>query len=207
MADEKALISFAVFAGGVSGNQVSAFTTAFAETQVRMASTVVMRLNLITNKNVHESMISEEELFSQFLEADVYIILGHIHQGNPQWSAVTVKDLFCSLHGHIGWPEFKYLKCPVLTQDKHEYIKRCHMITIPTLRLDFCNDQTDEIFAFTSAHNEDQGWILKLPFTTNGEGIKFCKSVVDILRNQKRNAIEYGHRMPYSLLQPCLENR
>ena len=84
MADEKALISFAVFAGGVSGNQVSAFTTAFAETQLRMASTVVMRLNLITNKNVNESMMSEEELFSQFLEADVYIILGHIHQGNPQ---------------------------------------------------------------------------------------------------------------------------
>jgi len=79
-ADERAVISIAVFAGGVNGNQVSAFTTAFAETQLRMASTVHMRLNLITNKNVHESMMSEEELFSQFLEADIYVILGHHSQ-------------------------------------------------------------------------------------------------------------------------------
>jgi hypothetical protein len=48
---------------------------------------------------------------------------------------------------------------------------------------------------------------LKLPFTTNGEGLKFCKTTGDVINQARKNAADFGHRMSYSMLQPCLANR
>jgi len=198
----------AAFAGGSSGHQVSAFQVAFAEVQLRFATRAVLTLKLITNKTAHERLMSEQELFDELLDGDIYFILGHIHQGNPQWSAVLIQELLLTLRGRVGWPEGKHLSCPVLTQDKEQYIKNCHMICLPTLRIEFSNaDFTDEVTEFIHRHNEGCGWVLKLPFTTNGEGLKFCKSLEDITHFARKNAHEFGHRMSYSMLQPCLKNR
>jgi len=196
------------FAGGSRGSQLSAFSIAFTEVQLRMATQVVLTLKLITNKTVHETSMSEEELFAELLGGDIYIVLGHIHQGNPQWSAILIQELLLMLRGRVGWPERKHLSCPVLTQDKYKYIQSCHMITLPTLKIDFANaDFIDEVTEFIKLHNEGCGWVLKLPFTTNGEGLKFCKSLEEIIRMARKNAKQFGHRMSYSMLQPCLENR
>lgn len=202
-------LTFGVFAGGIGGSLVTAFTVEFGKAQISFAAHVSLRLNLISNKQVHESGMSEQELFHRLNEADVYVILGHIHQGNPQWSAVVIQELLTELKAtrKVGWPERKHLTCPVFTQDKYQYIHKCHMVTIPTLRLDFGEDLTDEIFAFMSVHDEGHGWILKLPFITNSEGLKFCRSHIEVLQEARRHATTFGHRMAYSLLQPCLANR
>ena len=201
-------INVAAFAGGVSGSQLAAFTIAFADVQLRYASKVELRLTVTTNKQVHEKLMSEEELLDQLSDADIYFIFGHIHQGNPQWSAIVIQELLLKLRGHLGWPEWKHLRCPILTQDKHKYLKSCHMITIPTLKSDFdCVDFTAEVLEFTDSNDEGCGWVLKLPFTTNGEGLKFCKAPADVIKQARKNAAEFGHRMSYSMLQPCLANR
>jgi hypothetical protein len=207
--DTRPVITFGVFGGGVSGHQVSAFCTTFAQVQLSFATRVSLRLNLITNKLVHERNMSEEEVFQQLHEADVYLILGHMHQGNPQWSAITVLDLLSVLQcsSKIGWPQRRHLTCPVFTQDKGRYIEKCRVVTIPTLKLNFGEDQLGELLDFVSKHEEGNGWVLKLPFTTNAEGIKFCKSPQAIIDEADRHAKNFGHRMSYSLLQPCLANR
>ena len=139
--DTRPVITFGVFGGGVSGHQVSAFCTTFAQVQLSFATRVSLRLNLITNKLVHERNMSEEEVFQQLHEADVYLILGHMHQGNPQWSAITVLDLLSVLQcsSKIGWPQRRHLTCPVFTQDKGRYIEKCRVVTIPTLKLNLEN--------------------------------------------------------------------
>ena len=104
------------FAGGSSCSQVSAFTVAFAEVQLRLATQVVLTLKFITNKTAHETLMSEQDLFAELLGGDIYFILGHIHQGNSQWSALLIQEYLLTLRGRIGWPEAKHLMCPVLTQ-------------------------------------------------------------------------------------------
>jgi len=42
----------------------------------------------------------------------------------------VMKDL---LFDHPGWPNGIYLTCPIFTQNKIVYIKRCQQITNPTL--------------------------------------------------------------------------
>jgi hypothetical protein len=173
-----------------------------------MATQVVLTLKLITNKTVHETLMSEEELIGELLGGDIYFVLGHIHQGNPQWSAILIQELLLTLRGRVGWPEGKHLSCPVLTQDKYKYIRSSHMITLPTLKIDFANaDFIDDVVEFIKLHDEGCGWILKLPFTTNGEGLNFCKSLEEIIHMARKSAKDFGHRMSYSMLQPCLQNR
>ena len=123
-------LTFGVFAGGIGGSQVTAFTVEFGKAQISFAAKISLRLNLISNKQVHESGMSEQELFHRLNEADVYVILGHIHQGNPQWSAVVIQELLTELKAtrKVGWPERKHLTCPVFTQDKYQYIHKCHMV-------------------------------------------------------------------------------
>jgi hypothetical protein len=198
-------IKVAAFAGG---SQLKAFEIAFADVKLSIASRVEIVLDLTTNKNIHENSMSEEALFDHLSDADLYFILGHVHQGNPQWSAIIIQDLMLKLRGRLGWPGWKHLRCPILTQDKHKYLKSCHMITIPTLKLDFdCVDFTPAVLEFTDSNDEGCGWVLKLPFTTNGEGLKFCKTPADVIKQARKNAADFGHRMSYSMLQPCLANR
>jgi hypothetical protein len=134
---------------------LEAFKIAYADMKLRFASRFEIVLNLITNKIIHENLMSEEELFDQLSATDLYFILGHVHQGNPQWSAVTIQNLMLKLRGHLGWPEWKHLSCPILTQDKYRYINSCRMITIPTLKLAFdATDFTEEVFQFAESHDE-----------------------------------------------------
>jgi len=189
------------------GPQVDAFTTAFERVSASLQSTVDMRLNLITNKVVGESHMTECEIVDELMKCDVHVILGHMHQGNPQWSPVELYYHLNRLNNHVGWPSGENLRCPVFQQDKYRYISKCPELTIPSLKLEFGRDWTDEILEFTSSHDEKHGWIVKLPFTTNSEGISFCKTTVDVLAAAQSKYDKFGHRIPYAILQPCLANR
>ena len=102
MESECPRLAVVAFAGGSGGSQISAFTIAFTEVQLQMATQVVLTLKLITNKTVHETLMSEQELIAELMGGDIYIVLGHIHQGNPQWSAILIQESLLTLRGRVG---------------------------------------------------------------------------------------------------------
>lgn len=206
--DQRKIISFNVFAGGSCGQQVEPFTNAFSQVQLETAMRLDIRLNLWKNKEARTKIVSEEELFEWLgAEGNIHVILGHIHQGNGYWSPLEIQHRLPKLSKHVGWPSGDQLKCPVLSQDKFAYISKCKEICIPTLMVEFGIDCIDSILDFTSMHNEGYGWICKLPYSTNGEGLSFCKTVDEVVLAIAKKERDHGTRLPYSLIQPCLENR
>jgi hypothetical protein len=54
---------------------------------------------------------------------------------------------------------------------------------------------------------ENNGWVLKAPYTTNSHYIRYPKNfenVVQYIKNANRDLFE---TMPYVMLQPCMQNR
>jgi hypothetical protein len=159
-------------------------------------------------KEVREERFSESDLVAWLRSADAHVILSHVHQGNNHWNAQLVEaELRTQLSEHLGWPSGQQLQCPVFLQDKYSYLSQCPEISIPTLQVSFDGDMIPEILQFTELHSEGNGWIVKLPFCTNGEGMAFCKTEGDIIDAIERRKQEFGHRFSYALLQPCLKNR
>ena len=69
--------------------------------------------------------------------------------------------------------------CPVFTQDKYKYIDQLPEFCNKTLQipLPFKDDQSHcTIESFLSANDHGSGWVVKLPYTTNGHAIEFCNS-------------------------------
>ena len=151
--------------------------------------------------------ISEEQLIDWLAAGDVHIILNHIHQGNPQLNAESIKVALRRISSHVGWPSAHHLECQVFLQDKFEYISKCPEISTPTLRVPFGVDMIPEILHFTTLHDEGAGWVVKLPYVTNSEGLSFCKTEGDIIDSIERKSSQYGNRMSYAMVQPCLANR
>jgi hypothetical protein len=200
-------ITFRVFAGGQTSSQVGPFTTAFAHAQMQMASQANIQIEIIYNKDLKTNEFSEERLITWLAGADVYVILNHIHQGNPHLNAETIKLAVRRLESHVGWPSGHHLECPVFLQDKYEYISKCPEISTPTLRVSLGVDMIPEILHFTTLHDEGNGWVVKLPFTTNAEGLTFCKNEGDIIDAIDRKSSQFQDRMSYAMVQPCLANR
>ena len=59
---------------------------------------------------------------------------------------------------------------------------------------------------FTIQNNEGCGWVLKAPFTTNSEHVRFPKSF-DALMECLMTCSRDQSRFPYIIIQPCLYNR
>ena len=146
--------------------------------------------------------------------SDVHFILGHIHQGVIEKTEWDVEELYKELQRlrqHIGWPNQKFLSCPILTQDKLEYLK-CHDNTNPTLRVsmpkvtkvidkstrkeEFSYSLTSiEILSISSwctANTEGFGWVVKAPYTTNKGCRHFCNSTDAVINSLKNIAKRFG---------------
>ncbi len=46
-----------------------------------------------------------------------------------------------------------------------------------------------------------------MPYTTNREFVKYAKTAEDILRYVLLAREIYGTRVPYAMIQPCLQNK
>lgn len=70
-----------------------------------------------------------------------------------------------------------------------------------------------EIIRFLREHTtvkKSPRYVLKLPFVTNSEGLKFPKSVPEVFEALLIANMKYfikHNRLPYAILQPCLVNR
>ena len=57
--------------------------------------------------------------------------------------------------------------------------------------------------------NEENGcgWVIKAPFTTNCESVRFPKSYPEMLRFMGSLSKKYYGHLPYLMIQPCMFNR
>lgn len=60
---------------------------------------------------------------------------------------------------------------------------------------------------FMKDNNESCGWVVKAPFTTNGESVRFAKSLDRILYFLRAASKKYFGEIPYIMIQACMFNR
>ena len=112
-------------------------------------------------------------------------------------------------------------------QHKFSYLSGIPQFVNPTLAIQFpeverrddggvvtfTSNSTDEDFDtpqlrhFLNTTNEGEGWILKLPFVTMREGLKWCRSLDKVLQELSIATAKFGGRIPYAMIQPRLHNR
>jgi hypothetical protein len=153
-------------------------------------------------KNVREKGWSPGELVTWLLDCNIHIILTHPHQGHKIWNCHEVYQSIERLRDHKGFPTGQQLDCPVFRQDKFCYVDSLTHITIPTFRMNL--DQSlgahEQILAmymplrkFCESVGGENGWVVKLPFVTNCEAIKFPRTFDAILDRFEISLEHYSH--------------
>jgi len=121
-----ATIKIAVLASGRDNAQLKCFMTA-VDICANMHRLEKPEYDFITTERVRMEFETPTDLIDRVLEADIHFVLGHIHQNVielTEWSAEELYSEFKRLHYHPGWPWGIQLDCPVLTQDKYDYLTR-----------------------------------------------------------------------------------
>lgn len=80
------------------------------------------------------------DLVSWLLDADMYFIISHLHQGLLDillWNMNDLKSQLKLLYNGTGFPSRDNLYCPVFLQDKYVYLNALADNCNPTLRIDF----------------------------------------------------------------------
>jgi hypothetical protein len=136
---------------------------------------------------------------------------------------------------HVGFPSGDQLRCPVFTQDKFEYLRHLGDMANNTFVVYLTSDGVYEattlaeierflkivkiflqgiVFTFMmltirfiNVNNEGCGWVIKAPFTTNGECVKFAKSMERIVYFLRACSKKYYGEIPYVMIQACMYNR
>ena len=135
------------------------------------------------------------DLFDWLLDSDIHVILTHPHQGVPRWNVVDVYRGLQTLKSHCGYPTGIQIECPVFLQHNDSYLVAIRHIANPTIAVqlpeaEMCKDiRGNTIYStstspesfnvplindFLDKNNPGLGWVVKLPFTTVREGLKFC---------------------------------
>lgn len=60
---------------------------------------------------------------------------------------------------------------------------------------------------FINQYTEGDGWVLKLPFSTNAQTVTMGVDTVDILPAIRVHYRQFGDIIPYTMLQPRMSNR
>ena len=169
------------------------------------------------------------DLIDWLLDSDIHIIATHVHQGIPRWSASIVYTELQRLRNHCGFPSGDQLQCPVFTQHKFNYLYGIRQFVAPTLAVQFplversVDDSGNErlscevdashfgddrvVNRFLDENNEGTGWVVKLPFITHCEGMRFCRTKDVVFSTLANKTLAFGWRIPYALVQPRLLNR
>jgi hypothetical protein len=204
-------IQVRVFIGGFDSIQITPFKGAVFDQNFDCEKFEFDYISISDIKKVHWS---PNDLVDWLLGCHVHFILSHVHQGlEPlQWNLVELQEQLKRLRHHKGFPNGDSLGCPIFTQDKYNYISSVPSLTNPTLKIDIIDDQSDEILSgavdtFINANDEGCGWILKAPFTTNCQFIRFCKDKATIFRYINIATKKFLYILPYVMLQACMANR
>lgn len=178
------------------------------------------------------------EIVEWLKTSDVHFILCHMHQGKKHetWDCIELYIKLLELDYHLGYPMAEVLSCPIFTQNKINYLSALREsdrinFTLPVALRSFYDYSSDERHLVLNAgckiltwRNCDQiidelqrvcneagkcTWVLKFPFMTNGDNIKYCKDY-ETLKIRIFDAVDItfdnGLTVPYGLIQPCLTN-
>jgi hypothetical protein len=206
-------ITIHILEGGHWGNQTIPFRGAMRLLNSRFHPQGIS-LNEVykVRKNIRESAdFDPQDLVDWLASADIHIISTHPSQANTDiWNVTDMFIALENLRGHTGFPAGPHLECPVFTQHKYKYLNLLpkFMIT-PTHCVSTQAPLSDEargmLESFLAQNNEGKGWIVKLPFVTNGDRLCRCKSVAAVHSTIERFVAEC-HNIPYCMVQPCLAN-
>ena len=168
-----------------------------------------------------------QHLVDWLLESDFHVIATHVHQGNKRWSSGDVYLQLHRLRDHSGFPNAKQLSCPVFLQHNFHYITALPELVNPILAVKLPRAErivgedavefnssihstrfdVESINNFLDANNEGCGWVVKYPFTTMRDGLKFCKTKHDVYHSLAIASFEYSWRVFYAMIQSCLKTR
>ena len=222
-----------VFAGGFSSPQLSFFLNAInhlsplisAHGQLRYNSPPTVEYQHVQNMRLLRW--TPNDLIDWLLASDIHFILTHPHQGVPRWDVSELHGALQRLRNHPGFPNGTKLNCPVFLQHKFSYLLAIPQFVNPTLAIQFpdverqddgnaitfTSNSTEDDFDtpqlrhFLTSKSEGEGWVLKLPFVTMREGLKWCGSFAKVLQELCIATAKFGGRIPYAMIQPRLSNR
>jgi hypothetical protein len=164
--------------------------------------------------------MNPENIVNWLMESDIHIILTHMHQG-LSWNIPNWLNQMVRLRNHYGWPAHESLQCPIFLQDKYKYIFALKDLTNDTFAFklnsisqyqyfNLIGLNVQRLLEWMELFNFGNGFVVKLPFTTNCQSIRFCNTyndVLDVICYFNLLEINGGDDIPYALIQPRLKNR
>jgi len=188
-------------------------------------------IEVLSCDDINVNHYSIKTIVDWLLSASLHFITGHVHQGIQLAivdsnlsgsSSFTMEALMIELQRlkyHRGFPYGKLLKCPVVLEDKYEYLSILHQQNMcnPTLKVErssITGIQKDDELAINkileflnNCKEEGCGWVVKLPFVTN-QVIKGIKSREDLIKRiYSIFTTDTKGIYPYVMIQPCMKNR
>lgn len=147
----------AVYAGGIAhSNQRTYFENALERLKDRDPDFEnKFHFDMLQSVDLHkldeDPGVAEQVLARFFMQADGYMIIGHIHQVVKLDEPLLYQNL-SFLQAFNGFPRGIHIECPVFTQDKFVYICACRRYTIPTFKIlydDIHEENFKGIYSFT----------------------------------------------------------
>jgi hypothetical protein len=203
-----------IYAGGRNGFQYRAISTSISQLK-RDFDCQGLGLNfnheVKYNNDVRKLKWKPSDLVDWLLSGDMHIVCTHMHQGLPHWNVADVLEALKRLKDHNGFPMGNSLTCPVFLQHKFDYLASLpKFMTCPTLPMKFgrlSSDHLRDLEWFMQGHDEGRGWVVKMPFVTNCEGLQYCHSPERVIKMVEHTIQCFHGRVPYLMIQPCLANK
>ena len=172
-----------------------------------------IQLEKKTLKELRESQWSATEFFDWILNSDLHFILCHLHQSVEFWSILDIKTGYERLSTHSGFPTGRQTRCPVINQDKFDYLSSIKSFCNPTMQImlpfEWTQMQSLGIQNFLYEVDEGKGWVVKSPYVTNTK-VAFCSTAEKVLaaiETASEKSARSLSQNPYTMIQPTMSNR
>jgi hypothetical protein len=205
------------FIGGIDGRQSTPFLDAMKSF---LKNNPDADFEILTCKSVKERKLSPKQFVDFFLDGNAHYFAAHLHQNIFSilgWNISDLHNEIQRLFYHVGYPFGKKLNDSTFLQNKYQLVRVLGENAITTLKfhfdwLDIDGNVSNKQFmhllhAFLAQNTEGAGWVVKLPYTTNGEGVNFCPTVENVLSTLKELKDKFGDLIDYCMVQPRLINR
>lgn len=225
-----------VFVGPKDNPQEVCFMSAWKES--RLCKEGAIKECHLYHDDVKAKKWGQAEIIEWLKGSDIHFILCHMHQGikHTRWDCFKLCIDLMELDFHLGFPMAEHLCCPIFTQNKLNYLsalrdadrisytmaielssfrtysRHQQMLVFPFDSIVFQWNNCEEIIYDLQQNCQEAGlckWVLKFPFMTNGNNIKYCKdfeSLTDRILECNDEDFDNGLSVPYGLVQPCLTN-
>jgi hypothetical protein len=223
---ERSEFNIKVFIGGVECVQYGKFMEAAKTFQSHFPDRKV-NFTYLQTSDIRSNNWTERQFVQIMSDSDAHIFLSHPLQGQVNrphtqepwrqfpWDAEVFLEELQHLKMHAGFPFSDYLFDPAFTQDKYKYLFNLSEYTIPTIRVSLRLGKDGQlpqseilrIKDWMPEVDEGAGFVLKLPFTTNSQAIKYPKTLDSICEGIFHFYNKFKDKIHYAILQPCLQNR